>query len=327
MKSKKEESEEINELLGFNLDEIFEATKTAVPNFLSFPESIKNAEINMHFHKKMAGKIVSEFEANDDITASTRISHIFEQIPPVRNYALLHRIFNEAIRKLKEKHEKYLKENPDKDLSKYERAAEGVSFFAEMHFTKEVEKELADYDLATQLKHIKKYLLDHEYLSIQEPFLYRALVNLKTKNEREISLEIERKHNKKQLETPEFPPAVSKKNGTDIIEGDLRQKTFVILILLFGKIEIPNAKEDLRTSIIDLVAFLTGQSRQNVKKGLQSPTAYKEGSKKSRDKIISDLRIARDFLRRVGSTKAENIAVEAKAILDIEREALEEATK
>ena len=119
-------------------------------------------------------------------------------------------------------------------------------------------------------------------------------------------------------------PLTQKENAVEILKGSTRQQIFLLLILLFGKLEIPPAKEDMRTQIIDFIVFVTGKHRQNVKEVLQNPTKYVEGNRSSRNNIIANLRTARTYLRSIDSNKADIITREAKSILDIEAEELEE---
>jgi hypothetical protein len=234
----------------------------------------------------------------------------------------MHNIFNEAINIFEEKHKKWIEQNPHDHLTKYGRIIGDIKFFAELYFTRQVEKEMKGKDLPEKLKNIKRTLATNNNLSFSEPFLHKALIKCLKETEQEIALKKEEATHRQHLEIYETKETNTAENR--IVEGDLRQKTFTLLLLLFGHLEIPPAKENLRTQIIDYVSFCTGQTRQNVKTLLQKPTKYAEGSKLSRDKIIFDLRIARDHLRSLGKLLlADILTSEANAILDIESEELE----
>lgn len=277
----------MDELLGFNLDEIFEEETAKVPNF--FSSTKKNADINRYFRNKMVAKIVSEFEANDDMTASSRMLRIFARVSPI-NYTIMDQVFDEAIHILKEKHEKYSEENPGK-VSRYKAAAQGVEFLAERHFTREIEKELANDDLSTQWEYITKYLLKREFLSTSERFLYKALTKLKTEKETDIRLDKEKKHHQESL-------GILKETTAKEDKAHLRAKILLHLVITYRNLELPDQQQI--EPVAKFFQSFMGGDLQKIRNVLKAPIAYEgknpSGRIQSIKYLLTDLQYVREQL-------------------------------
>lgn len=82
-----------------------------------------------------------------------------------------------------------------------------------------------------------------------------------------------------------------------------RRQTFAILILLFGKPEVP--AELNKTNVLEFIHFLTGKSKQNIRALLTdgNPTKH-TGKNKSIQKLCEDLHYVRDMFGKLGNSEA-----------------------
>lgn len=234
-----------------------------------------------------------------------------ERLPSL-NIQQAHFIFDEI--------QSCLNHNDERSREKGEREEFGMSkihlkMSAIEYFDRRISSEIKAFDLPQQLKRVKELLLTTSQQS--EEFYYKALIEIKTRLENKIVLDRDDLELRKQ-------PALSGADTNEKNEGTLRKRVFALLLLIYGKLEIPNQKEDLRTEIINFVAFITGQNRQRAKEALQNPTSYINGSERSRKSILSDLREVRKHFRALDLKQAKILTMEAKTILDIEAEELEQ---
>jgi hypothetical protein len=110
----------------------------------------------------------------------------------------------------------------------------------------------------------------------------------------------------------------------EIKDAPLRQRGFVLLLLLFNKLEVPSrSQKPLAPSMARLsefFQFMTGRKKDAVEKFLKNPTKYNEQNNQSRNKLLDDLRQVRTQLKLLGYVnRIRTLEAEAKAIgLDID---------
>ncbi|MGI8788225.1 MAG: hypothetical protein ACR2HG_10740 [Pyrinomonadaceae bacterium] len=115
--------------------------------------------------------------------------------------------------------------------------------------------------------------------------------------------------------------------GNESVEADdknefsARQKVLALLLLMFGRMEVPDDVKSAR--VIDFIVSVTDNSRQNIRQFVYNPTKTKD-SKRSVKSLCDDLHFVRVQLLQLGMMKAVTSAVSE---IDFLLEELEEKSK
>jgi hypothetical protein len=104
---------------------------------------------------------------------------------------------------------------------------------------------------------------------------------------------------------------------TDDTKLSLRQKVILLLILLYGKPEVPDGK---KAAVSRQIHQITGGSFKNLKSHVEKPLALKDNSARSMQNLIDDLKVVSAAARNLGlsSKIADNL------INDFENEAIDD---